>query len=361
MAERWATGEPHFGKKTLEETGSLCRSISDYCWCVVSFVANAGVCHRGKAQHHFHDVYTGKAGKFIQDCHSSRTPFFVYLAFFAPHAPATPAPRHAGLFQDARVPRTPAFNEADVSAKPQFIRDLPPMTSKEVASADAYYGKRLASLQAVDEAIDTICQTLAKTGQLDNTYIAFASDNGFHLGEHRLIRGKRSAYQTDTHVPLIVRGPGIAKGTTISALAGNIDLAPTFADLVGAAVPKFIDGRSLAAILKGRAGKNWRQAFLIEQWQQDVEPNIEKSGAEITLGRKFEAMVPQYKALQRADNVFVQYVSGEREYYNLFADASQVNNLSGSLSKEQLNSKTAYTQKLAGSAGDQARRLESLK
>jgi arylsulfatase A-like enzyme len=213
------------------------------------------------------------------------------------------------------VPRTLAFNEADVSAKPQFIRDLPSMTSKEIASADAYYGQRLACLQAVDEAIDTICQTLAKTGQLDNTYIVFASDNGFYLGEHRLIRGKRSAYETDTHVPLIIRGPGIAKGVTTSALAGNIDLAPTFADLVGAAVPKFIDGRSLAAILKSQAGKNWRQAFLIEHWQQDAEPSNEKLGAEITLGRKFEDMIPQYDALQMADSVFVQYVTGEREYY----------------------------------------------
>ena len=217
------------------------------------------------------DVYTRKATEFIKSCSSERKPFFMYLAFYAPHAPATPAPRHMGLFKDAKIPRTPAFNQADVSKMPQYIQNLPPLSNQEIASADFYYGKRLRSLQAVDEAIETLCKTLAETNQLNNTYIVFAADNGYHLGQHRMRRGKMTAYDTDIHLPLIVRGPGVAAGVKAEALVGNIDLAPTFADLAGAKAPDFVDGRSMTPLLHGTGktakARTWREEFLVEHWQ----------------------------------------------------------------------------------------------
>ncbi len=215
------------------------------------------------------DVYAKKSVDFIKQCLSEKKPFFLYLAVYAPHGPATVAPRHMDLFQEAKIPRTSAFNEADVSKKPQFIQALNPISEKEIASADAYYAKRLRSLQAVDEAIARLYDTLKESGNLENTFIFFTSDNGFHLGEHRLRRGKQTAYETDIHLPLIVRGPGIKPGTTSSALVGNIDLAPTIATIAGAKIPDFVDGRSFVPLLHGADARStkWRNAYLIEHWQ----------------------------------------------------------------------------------------------
>jgi arylsulfatase A-like enzyme len=232
----------------------------------------------GKSVHYGHkpedygtDVYAHKAIDFIKTATRDKTPFFVYLAVYAPHGPATPAPRHEGLFADAKIVRSAAFNEADVSTKPEYIQNLPLMPESAIQSADAYYRKRLCSLQAVDEAIGSLYQTLSDTKQLDNTYIVFAADNGFHLGEHRMRRGKQTAYETDIHLPLIVRGPGIKGGARADQLAGNIDLAPTFADLAGARAPDFVDGRSLVPILKGSNANlkdlKWRNTFLVEHTQ----------------------------------------------------------------------------------------------
>ena len=100
---------------------------------------------------------------------------------------------------------------------------------------DAQYRKRIQSLQAVDRSIGKLITTLKNNGQLANTYIVFTSDNGFHLGQHRLPQGKQTAYEEDIHVPLIVRGPGRARRTRRAAhITGNVDYAPTFAALGGA-------------------------------------------------------------------------------------------------------------------------------
>ena len=222
------------------------------------------------------DVYARKAAAFMRRAATDKAPFFIYLAVYAPHGPATPAPRHASLFPGARAPRTPSFNEADVSDKPAYIRNRPVLRPRAIATIDSLYRKRLQSLQAVDEAIAHLVDTLQATGQLDNTFIVFTSDNGFHLGQHRLATGKQTAYEEDIHVPLIVRGPGVPAGRTVEHFAGNVDLAPTFADVGGAAVPTFVDGRSLVPLLRGvlPAPAAWRQVFLVDHWaQQQATPD----------------------------------------------------------------------------------------
>ena len=174
------------------------------------------------------DVMARKSVAFIDAAVAAKKPFFLYLATFAPHQPATPAPRHENLFPNAAAPRDASFDEADVSDKPAFIRALQPLRPLQIAAIDRLYRKRIQSLQSVDDLIETIVHELQKTGTLDNTYIVFTSDNGFHLGNHRMQLGKQTAYETDIHVPLIVRGPAVAAGATRDELVVETDLAPTF-------------------------------------------------------------------------------------------------------------------------------------
>jgi arylsulfatase A-like enzyme len=365
------------------------------------------------------DVYTHHAVEFLKDCSAHNTPFFLYLAFYAPHAPSTPAPRHVGMFTDAKVVRNKAFNEADVAGKPEYIRDLPLMTEQQIVATDRFYGKRLRSLQAVDEAIETVYNTLKVAHKLDDTYIVFASDNGFHLGEHRMLRGKQTAYETDIHLPLIVRGPGIAHGAHAGELVANIDLAPTFADIAKAHPADFVDGRSLLPILDGKGGPNlkWRHAFLVEHWTMrgpqeadagsvagnggspsggkasvspqspaidaaDDEPDEHaEAGGKNSMGTEQEpakraprkqrskrrrkqgtetARIPEFHALRTNGDTYVQYVTGEQEHYDLKDDPDQVDNgvKQGAQPSARVSMEEQRVEQLKHAAGASARALE---
>ena len=210
-------------------------------------------------------VYLGKAQRFIRA--ADRKPFFLYLNVYAPHQPATPAPRDHRQFRYARAPRTPSFN-LDDPGKPHWLRRLPKLRARKITSLDALYRDRLRSLQAVDRGVAGLIATLQATHRLANTYFVFSSDNGFHLGQFRMPAGKETAYDTDIRVPLIVRGPGVPADVASSFMVGNIDLAPTFAELAGAATPGFVDGRSFAPLLHHpRVDSRERRSYLLEHWR----------------------------------------------------------------------------------------------
>ncbi|NJL51826.1 MAG: sulfatase [Hydrococcus sp. SU_1_0] len=259
------------------------------------------------------DVYTKKAQQFINQAAQDKQPFFLYISYFAPHQPAIPAPRHSKLFSKAIAPRTPAFNEADVEDKPSYIRKLPLLTPQETAQIDRLYQKRLRSLQAVDEGLESLVNTLKANGQLDHTYIIFTSDNGFHLGQHRLPPQKETAYEEDIHLPLYVRGPNVPGGKIVDQIASNVDLAPTFAELAGVKPPNFIDGRSLVSLFRRHSpvSRGWRQVLLLQH----------------RLNLKVVPLIPNYKGLRTAHCTYVQYQNGEKELYDLRQDPHQLQNL----------------------------------
>ena len=331
------------------------------------------------------DVYAGMAAAFVRKAATAGKPFFVYLAVYAPHGPATPAPRHAAMFADARAPRSPSFDEVDVSDKPAFIRNRLRVGPRVQAAIDALYRKRLQSLQAVDDAVARLVDTLRASGQLENTLIVFASDNGFHLGQHRMPTGKQTAYDEDIRVPLIVRGPGVPAGRTVGHLAGNVDLAPTFAELGGAETPAFVDGRSLVALLKGALppATPWRQAYLVEHWPQQRataddslrEPSDADQAAprprRAQRGRAARALLrgggariapdalPGFHALRTARYAYVEYVTGERELYDLAHDPFELNNLAATASQALLGALSGQLRELVACAAATCRMVET--
>jgi N-acetylglucosamine-6-sulfatase len=267
-------------------------------------------------QDYMTDVLSRKSGEFIQQ--SGDKPFFLYVAPFVPHSPATPAPRHADTFPGVQAPRTASFNQADVSAEPQWLRDRPLLDDQQVASIDALYRKQLQSMLAVEDLIEHVVDTLRQTGELDNTYIALTSDNGFHLGQHRLPQGKITAFDEDIHVPLVVRGPGVPAGKQVDDFAANVDLAPTFAELGDAKAPSFVDGRSLAPTLRGKSADEARTGVLVEHFSPG------DGGARA--GRRGGAP-PTYAAVRTERYTYVEYVTGERQLYDLRADPDQLHNI----------------------------------
>src|SRR5262249_3634641 len=131
------------------------------------------------------------------------------VAPYVPHLPATPAPRYADAFPGVQAPRTPPFNRADMRAERQWLQNRPLLGNQQISTIDQVYRRRLQSMLGVEDMVQNVVDALQKTGQLDNTYIVFTSDNGFHLGQHRLPPGKQAAFEENIHVPLIVRGPAV--------------------------------------------------------------------------------------------------------------------------------------------------------
>jgi hypothetical protein len=208
------------------------------------------------------DVLSAAAVNFIRQ-QTSDTPFLIEIATFAPHAPYTPAPRDADAFAGLRAPRTGAFDAAPDRAAPKWLAGRPQLSEGDEAMIDNAFRKRAQSVLAVDAMIGELQRAVAAIGAADNTYFVFSSDNGYHMGEHRLMPGKMTAYDTDIHVPLIVTGPGVAAGRTVDEIVQNIDLCPMFTELGFASTPN-VDGRSLAPLLRGNKVEGWRTVALVE-------------------------------------------------------------------------------------------------
>ncbi len=315
------------------------------------------------------DVYAGKATDFMTRSTKESKPFFTYISLYAPHQPATPAPRHAKLFQGVKAPRTANYNEANVSDKPAFLRNLPVMSAAVQNRVDALYRLRLQSLQAVDEAIQKIVDTLRATRQLENTFIVFSSDNGFHLGNHRMPSGKQTAFEEDIHLPLIVRGPGVKAGVKLEGMVGNIDFAPTFADWAGVKPPETVDGRSFAPLLSTNSPSanppaEWRTTYLIEHWMESNAPRVRATGTEEPADQDQSKAaplrgIPEFHALRTAAYTYVEYVTGERELYDLKNDAQQLTNIASQADPKLLESLAARLKALRTCAANTCRTFEN--
>jgi N-acetylglucosamine-6-sulfatase len=265
-----------------------------------------------QAEHQYHtDWFSDQADAFIRRADRGRAPFFMYLATKAPHKPATPARRHRNEFRGLEAPRPPSFNEEDVSDKPAYIRRKAQFSARKIDQIDDLYRRRLRSMLAVDEMIGRLVRRLDSTGQLNNTYIFFTSDNGFSLGEHRRSWAKGVAYEEAIRVPLIVRGPGVPAGGVRDHIVLNNDFAPTFAQLGTASAPAFVDGRSLNPLLDRDPPEpaNWRSAFLVEG----------HAGG--------QSNYPTYSAVRTSDHLWVEYTTGERELYDLQNDPYQLESM----------------------------------
>jgi N-acetylglucosamine-6-sulfatase len=256
------------------------------------------------------DLYAEKAARIIGRRAPLAKPFYLSVAFLAPHsggprepddpvgqATPVPAPRHRNDFASEPLPRPPGFNEQNVSDKPVGIRNRPLLTPTRIRKIRENYQQRLESLLAVDQAVGTIVAALRRAGELDDTLIVFTSDNGFFHGEHRVPSGKVLLYEPSIRVPLIMRGPGIPAGLRLSQRVANIDLAPTIVDAAGATPARVMDGRSLLPVI--------------------ADPGV-------PLGRDLLVVrgpgTGTFAAIRAPNYLYAEYGNGEQELYDLTRD-----------------------------------------
>jgi arylsulfatase A-like enzyme len=277
------------------------------------------------------DLYADKAVEIVTRRAREAQPFFLWVAFLAPHsgaprdaddprnlATARPADRHRNRFAAEALPAPPSFNEADVSDKPAAIRNRPLLQPARIAAVREMYQQRLESLLAVDEAVDRIVGSLRASGELDNTLIVFTSDNGFFHGEHRVPNGKVLLYEPSIRVPLLMRGPGVPRGVRLVQPVVNVDVAPTIVAAARATPGRRLDGRSLLGLLRDQ-GRHWGRDVVLERGPGPAT----------------------FTAIRTPRYLYAEHGSGERELYDLAADPDQLTSRHGDAAYARIRSELA--------------------
>jgi arylsulfatase A-like enzyme len=328
------------------------------------------------------DVITAKSIAWLKNRNSGQ-PFALMLHHKAPHRDWMPAQRHLGIFNTTTFPepenlfddfdtRSDAPRRQDMSIAHTLTDywDLKLATPEELASPDfpdkryqAVYNRMtvaekahwnqafapriaefrsrkmtgdelvrwkyqqylrdyLATAQAVDEGIGQVLDYLASTGELDNTLIVYASDQGFFLGEHGFF-DKRFMYEECQRMPLVMRLPTTIKaGSVTSALSMNVDFAPTFLDLAGIPVPEDMQGESLLPILsgQGKTPAGWRDAVYYHYYEYPAEHSVK---------RHYGIRTERYKLIHFYNDIDAW------EMYDLQTDPKEMHNLYGN--KEYAN------------------------
>ncbi|KAL7951525.1 alkaline-phosphatase-like protein [Trichoderma barbatum] len=282
------------------------------------------------------DIVAESANEFLDHALLDEdSPFFITLAPIAPHAqvseggmstfdPPQVAERHEGLFPEYKIPRTPNFNP-DSPSGVSWVSRLPQLNDTVLDYYDEYQRQRLRSLQAVDEIVESVVARLDQAGVLDDTFIFYTSDNGYHIGQHRLHPGKTCGFETDINVPLIVRGPGVPTQRVTHVPSSHTDLAPTILQIAGIGIDdKKFDGAPID--LYGTDAEPRSEHAAVEFWGFALAESVfsREHGAPIHPNNTYKGL-----RIEAEDYGFYYSVwcSNEKELYDMKADPGQLHNL----------------------------------
>lgn len=293
------------------------------------------------------DVIAEKSLAHLDDALSHDEPWFLTVAPIAPHsnwvfepkrnltylsAPQS-AYRHEHLFHDYKIPRTANFNRP-IRGGASWTGKLPELNDTVLLYNDFYQQSRLRALQAVDEMLHELVQKLEAAGELENTYIFYSTDNGYHISQHAMNPGKECGLDTDIHIPLFVRGPGLESGSLRDIVTSHTDIAPTFLEIAGATGrTSTLDGEAIPLHSTETQGSR-TEHVAIEYWGYGAPEGLYGLRSD----SRFEAGVINnlyvnntYKGLRMVGEDFSLYYSvwctGERELYDLKHDPEQTVNL----------------------------------
>lgn len=146
---------------------------------------------------YYPDLITNDSISFLRESKQrfDHQPFMMVMSFPSPHGPEDSAPQYSDMFFNVTRHRTPSYDFAPNPDKQWILRWLGKMKPVHHRFTDLLMTKRLQTLQSVDEAVEKIFSELVALGQLDNTYIFYTSDHGYHLGQFGLIKGKSHVKQ----------------------------------------------------------------------------------------------------------------------------------------------------------------------
>ncbi|XP_078680909.1 N-acetylglucosamine-6-sulfatase-like [Branchiostoma floridae x Branchiostoma belcheri] len=291
------------------------------------------------------DVIKNQSLHFLDTVGATADPFFMMLSTPAAHSPFDSAPQYEQDFVDWKAPRGGSYN-VHGKDKHWLLRFAPsPMKETSVQWADNIFRKRMRTLLSVEDLVQAVMSKLEDKGLLSNTYVIFSSDNGYHYGQFSLPEDKRQLYEFDIRVPLMIRGPGIKSGQTITAPVMNIDLMPTIIEMAGGKTPLDVDGRSLMPLLLSTQVETgapaWRSDLLVEhqgEWALHAWPKyncphwwtlVTGCVPDCVCEDSYNNTYSCVRTLSsRADLMYCEFQDDEnfKEFYNLEKDPHQLNN-----------------------------------
>lgn len=297
------------------------------------------------------DWYTDRAIDFISGKNrKADAPWYLWLCFGAVHGPFTPADRHKETYPNAEIPE-PADIYPDSPLrkdKPRYVRERSRWVKNDdgVAELDSGVKQRTVkntpihgnTLQnwvrqyhqgvlAIDDSVGRLRETLEETGQLDNTLIVFAADQGIAWGQ-KGFQQKIAPYDANIRGPLIMSFPGrIPEGKVCPTPVGGTDLPPTFFSMVDLPLPWKMHGHDLTPLLKN-PDMDWPHPVLTALTGEKYGSDTDVIPTDPAILYK-TAKVPWWVSLMRGRHKYIRtLIEGEtEELYNLEKDPEELVNL----------------------------------
>ncbi len=250
---------------------------------------------------HSTDLFTDAATAFL-DRRDASQPFFMFVSLMAPHDPRSMPAQYVKLYDPdtitvpANFAPAHAIDTGALRIRDELLAGFP----RDPAEIRRHLADYYAMITHLDAAFGRLVDALRAAGELDNTIIVVAGDNGLALGQHGLM-GKQNLYDHSLRVPLVFAGPGIPEGARSDALVYLLDLFPTLCDLTGCAVPESVEGRSLAGCLADPSQPHREDLYL--------------------------AYCDTIRGLTDGRYKWIEYACGARQLFDLGADPDEMRNL----------------------------------
>ncbi len=242
---------------------------------------------------HWSEVLGDDAIAFLDSAKNSENPFFMYLAFNAPHDPRQSPKKYVYMYplENISVPESfsPEYTFKDSIGCGPFLRDeaLAPFPRTEYA-VKVHRQEYYAIISHMDVQIGRILNALEKSGKADNTYIFFTADHGLAVGNHGLI-GKQNMYDHSIRVPLFVIGPDVPKNKKIDVDVYLQDIMASTLDLAGMEKPEYIEFNSLMPFIRGEKSESFYPA-IYGCYQLDLQRMIRANGFKLIVYPRIKTM-----------------------------------------------------------------------